>query len=112
MPEHWHERSPSPVEEGSKDELVVVGTSFKEPNCMHNLCALDDAHAQSGGRVDWHGPAPGGGRVVTAGWDPATMTPPPEKGREEEGGGRRRRDGGAAVGAGNVVGAGGEEEEL
>lgn len=74
IPEHWHHTHPR--EEGS-DEMVVVGTSFKEPNCKNLLCALDETHPQSEHLVNWHGPAPQG-KIVTAGWDPETMTPPKE----------------------------------
>jgi hypothetical protein len=74
VPEHW--RQVKPLKEGI-DELVMVGTSFKEPNCKNLLCSLDETNAQSEHLVTWHGPAPRG-KIVTAGWDPVTMTPPKE----------------------------------
>ncbi len=79
VPEHWMETKPSA--EGL-DEMVVVGTSFKEPNCKNLLCSLDETNEQSEHLVTWHGPAPRG-KIVTTGWDPVTMTPP--MGWEEEG---------------------------
>ena len=74
IPEHWHETKP--LKEGD-DKLVVVGTSFKEPNCKHLLCSLDDTHKDSQHLVNWYGPAPKG-KIVSADWDPKTMTPPKE----------------------------------
>ena len=89
VPEHWHEKKPP--KEGL-DELVVIGTSFKEPNCKNLLCSLDETNEQSANLVNWHGPAPKG-KIVTTGWDPKTMTPPKEW--EEDG-----RDGGKRDGSG------------
>ena len=74
IPKHWHETKP--LKEGD-DKLVVVGTSFKEPNCKHLLCSLDDTHKDSQHLVNWYGPAPKG-KIVSADWDPKTMTPPKE----------------------------------
>ena len=74
VPEHWRQVKP-PIE--GQDELAMVGTSFKEPNCKNLLCSLDETNAQSEHLVNWHGPAPMG-KIVTAGWDPVTMTPPKE----------------------------------
>ena len=74
VPEHWHE-TPPPKE--GLDEMVVVGTSFKEPNCKNLLCSLDENKEESRYLVNWHGPAPKG-QIITTGWDPKTMTPPKE----------------------------------
>jgi len=74
VPGHWHRNLPP--KEGL-DDLEVVGTSFKEPNCKNLLCALDETNPQSENLVNWYGPAPKG-QIVTAGWDPKTMTPPKE----------------------------------
>jgi hypothetical protein len=86
VPEHWRQVKP-PME--GMDELVMVGTSFKEPNCKNLLCSLDETNAQSEHLVNWHGPAPMG-KIVSAGWDPVTMTPP----KEWEEDGRQNYDGG------------------
>ncbi|KAL7540114.1 hypothetical protein ACHAWF_006597 [Thalassiosira exigua] len=85
VPEHWHLQSPP--KEGL-DRLEVVGTSFKEPDCKHLLCSLDDAHEQSRYLVSWHGPAPRG-RIATASWDPETMSPPKQWVEEGWDGGKR-----------------------
>mmetsp|Transcript_4838 Transcript_4838/g.10401 ORF Transcript_4838/g.10401 Transcript_4838/m.10401 type:complete len:403 (-) Transcript_4838:438-1646(-) len=85
VPAHW--RRHSPPKEGL-DELVVVGTSFKEPNCKNLLCSLDETHPDSRHLVHWHGPAPRG-KIATTGWDPETMTPPKEWEKEGYDGGKR-----------------------
>lgn len=72
VPKHW--RNTPPPKEGL-DELVMVGTSFKEPNCKNLLCALDETNPQSKYTVNWHGPAIKG-KIITTGWDPKTLTPP------------------------------------
>jgi hypothetical protein len=82
VPEHW--RDLAPPKEGL-DELVMVGTSFKEPNCKNLLCALDDDSPQSEYRVNWHGPAIKG-KIITTGWDPRTLTPPEDWKEGEDGG--------------------------
>eukprot|EP00571_Detonula_confervacea_P016403 CAMPEP_0172303236 /NCGR_PEP_ID=MMETSP1058-20130122/4802_1 /TAXON_ID=83371 /ORGANISM="Detonula confervacea, Strain CCMP 353" /LENGTH=402 /DNA_ID=CAMNT_0013013977 /DNA_START=57 /DNA_END=1265 /DNA_ORIENTATION=- len=92
IPEHWHKTSPP--KEGL-DEMVVVGTSFKEPNCKNLLCALDETHEQNQRLVNWTGPAPKG-TIVTAGWDPETMTPPKEW-KEGHDGGKRDASGAKRV---------------
>ncbi len=84
VPEHWNQLKPST--EGI-DELVMVGTSFKEPYCKNLLCSLDETNTQSEHLVTWHGPAPRG-KIVTAGWDPVTMTPPKEWEEQNYGGGK------------------------
>eukprot|EP00579_Thalassiosira_antarctica_P011136 CAMPEP_0201917470 /NCGR_PEP_ID=MMETSP0903-20130614/6861_1 /ASSEMBLY_ACC=CAM_ASM_000552 /TAXON_ID=420261 /ORGANISM="Thalassiosira antarctica, Strain CCMP982" /LENGTH=375 /DNA_ID=CAMNT_0048453545 /DNA_START=109 /DNA_END=1236 /DNA_ORIENTATION=+ len=84
VPEHWH--TLSPPNEGL-DELSVVGTSFKEPNCKNLLCSLDETHPDSRNLVNWYGPAPKG-KIVTAGWDPENMTPPKEWEEGRDGGKR------------------------
>jgi len=66
VPKHWHRQLPP--QEGLED-LVMVGTSMKEPGCKDLWCSLENS-------VKWRGPAPDGGSVVTTGWDPTTMTPP------------------------------------
>lgn len=82
VPEHW--RDLAPPKEGL-DELVMVGTSFKEPNCKNLLCALDDSSPQSEFTVNWHGPAIKG-KIITTGWDPKTLTPPMSWEENEDGG--------------------------
>lgn len=72
VPPHWSQQLP-PVE--GLDELEVVGTSFKEPNCKNLFCSVDESNENSKYLVNWHGPAPKG-KIVTNGWDPVTMTPP------------------------------------
>lgn len=72
VPAHW--RVTKPPKEGL-DELVQVGTSFKEPSCKNLLCALDETSPQHQYTVNWHGPAIKG-KIITTGWDPKTMTPP------------------------------------
>ena len=72
IPQHWHETK-EPKE--GLDVMKVVGTSFKEPNCKHLLCSLDEDNEMSKNTVNWYGPAPKG-KVVTTGWNPTTMTPP------------------------------------
>jgi len=89
VPGHW--RDPLPPKEGL-DDLTVVGTSFKEPNCKNLLCALDESHPDSRHVLNWYGPAPKG-KIVTAGWDPETMTPPKEWEEGYDGG---KRDGNGA----------------
>jgi hypothetical protein len=85
VPEHWYEVYPP--KEGL-DELVMVGTSFKEPGCKNLLCSLDENHEESRYLVNWYGPAPTG-QIVTTGWDPKTMTPPKEWKEERFDGGKR-----------------------
>ena len=99
IPPHWAETFP-PQEE--LDELVMVGTSFKEPNCKNLLCSVDESNEISRHLVNWHGPAPKG-MIVTTGWDPVTMTPPTHVQEGYDGG---KRDGTAAkeiLEKGNVV---------
>ena len=93
VPEHWHQTKPP--KEGL-DELVVVGTSFKEPNCKNLLCSLDETNGQSKYLVNWHGPAPQG-KIVTTGWNPETMTPPKEWEEEGYDGGKRDASGAKTV---------------
>ena len=69
VPEHWYDVTNSPVDDGL-DDLEMIGTSFREPNCEDVFCSLKDS-------VKWHGPAIEG-KIVTTGWDPVTMTPPVE----------------------------------
>eukprot|EP01082_Thalassiosira_pseudonana_P002135 g2352.t1 g2352 contig11:1243640-1245470(-) len=90
IPAHWIDQLPP--KEGL-DELMMVGTSFKEPNCKNVLCSLDESSDNSKHTVSWHGPAPKG-TIVTTGWDPMTMTPPGIW--EEEGYDGGSRDGSAA----------------
>jgi len=85
VPEHWHKVFPP--KEGL-DELVMVGTSFKEPGCKNLLCSIDENHKESRYLVTWHGPAPIG-QIVTTGWDPKTMTPSKEWNEEQYNGGKR-----------------------
>lgn len=89
VPAHW--RDQAPPKEGL-DDLVMVGTSFKEPNCKNLLCSLDETNESSKNTVTWHGPAPKG-KIVTTGWDPRTMTPPVSWKDDTDGG---KIDGGAA----------------
>lgn len=77
IPEHWRETPPPPQKGEGFDEMQVVGTSFKEPNCKNLLCSLDETNDDSKYTVNWSGPAPKG-KIVTTGWDPKTMTPPAE----------------------------------
>ena len=42
------------------DELVTIESSYKEPACKDHWCALENS-------VKWYGPAPGYGKVLTAG---------------------------------------------
>ncbi|KAL7465427.1 hypothetical protein ACHAXS_005772 [Conticribra weissflogii] len=84
VPPHWSQQLP-PVE--GLDELEVVGTSFKEPNCKNLLCSVDESNENSKYLVNWHGPAPKG-KIVTNGWDPETMTPPEDMDEEFSGGNR------------------------
>jgi hypothetical protein len=44
VPEHW--RQVVPPKEGL-DELMMVGTSFKEPNCKNLLCSLGELNVAS-----------------------------------------------------------------
>ena len=90
IPAHWIDQLPP--KEGL-DELMMVGTSLKEPNCKNVLCSLDESSDNSKHTVSWHGPAPKG-TIVTTGWDPMTMTPPGIW--EEEGYDGGSRDGSAA----------------
>lgn len=83
VPAHWRETAPP--KEGL-DDLVMVGTSFKEPNCKNLLCALDEESPQSEHTVNWYGPAIKG-KIITTGWDPKTLTPP-ESWKEGEDGGK------------------------
>lgn len=85
VPEHWHEVTPP---KDGLDELVMVGTSFKEPGCKNLLCSIDENHEESRYLVNWHGPAPIG-QIVTTGWDPKTLTPPKEWNDEKYDGGKR-----------------------
>lgn len=85
VPEHWH--AVYPLKEGL-DELVMVGTSFKEPGCKNLLCSIDESHDESRHLVNWYGPAPTG-QIVTTGWDSKTMTPPKEWKEEQYDGGKR-----------------------
>lgn len=107
VPPHWHETSPP--KEGI-DEMIVVGTSFKEPNCKNLLCALDETHKQHDHLVNWHGPAPAG-TIVTAGWDPESMTPPNDEDEvvQDNGGGKMNLRGAQAVLVGDNEA---DEEEL
>ena len=41
VPAHW--RDQAPPKEGL-DDLVMVGTSFKEPSCKNLLCSLGKIH--------------------------------------------------------------------
>ncbi len=93
VPKHWHQTKPP--KEGL-DELEVVGTSFKEPNCKNLLCSLDETNEQNKYLVNWHGPAPQG-KIATTGWDPETMTPPKEWEEEGHDGGKRGAGGAKTV---------------
>lgn len=85
VPAHWH--AVYPLKEGL-DELVMVGTSFKEPGCKNLLCSIDESHDESRHLVNWYGPAPTG-QIVTTGWDSKTMTPPKAWKEEQYDGGKR-----------------------
>lgn len=101
VPKHWNKlKQPT----NGIDEMVVVGTSFKEPNCKNLLCSLDETHEQSEHLVTWHGPAPRG-KIVTTGWDPVMMTPPKEWEEENYDGAK-----GDASEAWNVLGITVEDE--
>lgn len=112
VPPHWH--VDFPPQEGL-DEFVMVGTSFKEPNCKNLLCSLDETSEQSKNTVRWYGPAPKG-MIVTNGWDPSTMEPPKEWVEKGYDGGKRGGDstsvGGDADGGGGGGARKGGEDEL
>jgi len=58
IPESWNEYTPRRV--GGLEELQVVESSFKEPECKDDWCGLKDT-------VKVRGPAPGYGKVLSAG---------------------------------------------
>ena len=62
VPPHWGEdRDPALTSAGDDlEELVMVGTSMKEPACENQWCGLKDS-------VKWNGPGIEGG-VITLGW--------------------------------------------
>ena len=43
-----------------EQELAIVSTSFKEPNCEHQWCMMTEA-------IKWYGPAPAYGKVLSTG---------------------------------------------
>lgn len=59
VPPHWHEE-PTPPYDDDLEQLVMVGTSMKEPECENLWCGLKDS-------VKWYGPAIEG-EVITTGW--------------------------------------------
>jgi hypothetical protein len=56
VPAIWYKRIPSP----DTEELQVVDTSVREPECEHAWCALKDC-------VKWSGPAEAYGKVLSTG---------------------------------------------
>ena len=93
VPPHWKDHFPP--KEGL-DDFVMVGTSFKEPNCKNLLCSLDETRVEiSKNTVNWYGPAPNG-MIVTNGWDPETMEPPKEWVENGLDGGKRGGFGGSS----------------
>jgi hypothetical protein len=56
IPAIWHKTIPSP----DTEELQVVDTSVREPECEHAWCALKNS-------VKWSGPAEAYGKVLSAG---------------------------------------------
>jgi len=60
VPPHWNQLKTPPYDD-DLEELVMVGTSMKEPECEHVWCALKDS-------VKWYGPGIEG-EVITAGWE-------------------------------------------
>jgi hypothetical protein len=59
VPAHWSGVKTPPYDD-DLEELVMVGTSMKEPECEHVWCALKDS-------VKWYGPGIEG-EVITTGW--------------------------------------------
>uniref|UniRef100_A0A7S4IRW5 Uncharacterized protein n=1 Tax=Odontella aurita TaxID=265563 RepID=A0A7S4IRW5_9STRA len=57
--------------ENGEDELAVVETSFHEPGCKNNWCALKDS-------LKWRGPAEGVGKVLSRGNATTTLQLPEE----------------------------------
>jgi len=58
IPSNWNEYSPR--RPGGVEQVVVVASSFKEPECEYEWCALKNTVVSSG-------PAPGYGKVLSAG---------------------------------------------
>jgi len=54
VPEHWGTIKSL----AAQDKLQVIGTSFREPDCPDDWCALKNSK-------EWFGPAPSDGRVLT-----------------------------------------------
>ena len=61
VPPHWGDYDAPPYEDDI-EQLRVVGTSLKEPDCEHVWCGLKNS-------VKWYGPAIEG-QVITTGWKP------------------------------------------
>ena len=59
IPKHWGER-PADTYADNLEDLVMVGTSMKEPKCEDVWCGLKDS-------VKWYGPAIEG-EIITTGW--------------------------------------------
>mmetsp|Transcript_4488 Transcript_4488/g.8617 ORF Transcript_4488/g.8617 Transcript_4488/m.8617 type:complete len:344 (-) Transcript_4488:14849-15880(-) len=64
VPPHWSQDLPPPYDD-DLEELVMVGTSMKEPQCENSWCALKNS-------VKWYGPAIEG-EVITTGWKMKTV---------------------------------------
>jgi len=58
IPPTWANHSPRKL--GGKERLEIVQSSLKEPDCVDEWCGLKNA-------VKYYGPAPGYGKVLTAG---------------------------------------------
>jgi len=61
VPPEWKEYDAPPYDDDI-EQLAVVGTSLKEPECEHVWCGLKES-------VKWYGPAIEG-EVITTGWTP------------------------------------------
>ena len=63
VPPNWIDTDRFPLDDGEEEmeELVIVGTGFKEPSCEGNWCALKNSKK-------WHGPAIKG-VVIDPGYD-------------------------------------------
>jgi hypothetical protein len=59
IPPSWMYTEDSGTTTDQEEELVVVSTSLKEPNCEHQWCSMADT-------MKWYGPAPGYGKVISA----------------------------------------------